>query len=346
MLNNFYNKVRNTILYSYSLRKFIYLLFSQHFFYSSKLVNFIYDRKITRAQNFFFNKPGGVEIELTSHCNVACGFCPHPKMERTKGIMSIELIKKIIDDCSTNGINDILFCGFGEPLLDKRLPEIILYAKEKKINRTRITTTGYLLNKDLAKKIFSSGLDEISLSVDATTSVTYDQVRKIKTPLKNHSSHFDVISDNIKDLVSLFKEENFNTRVFLRFLVTNNNQSEVQEFQKKFANLHDKILTEFWFNLHNWTDSLQISPKPKGVQKPCHNLWTGLIFRYNGDVSLCCLDYENKEVMGNIKTHSISEIWQNEKFKRFRALHNKRELNQINLCKDCHIPYLKSGNWI
>ena len=85
------------------------------------------------------------------------------------------------------------------------------------------------------------------------------------------------------------------------------------------------------------------SIKPFGIKKPCHNLWTGLIVRYNGDVSICCLDYENKEVMGNLSKNTINEIWNN---KKYRYNHNKGEHDKMSTCKEYHIPYAFTGQWL
>lgn len=345
-MNKFFNFLRNYILFNYSLRKFIYLLFSNRYFYSSRVVNFFYDIIIKNKQKKFIKKPQSIEIELTSNCNVACSFCPHPTMKRTKGLMNIDLVKRIIDDCSNNNINDVLFCGFGEPLLDKRLPQIISYAKQKNIRRTRITTTGYLLNKELAFKLFSSGLDQIDVSLDAGSSEAYDRIRKIKTPLRNYDNHFTVLTTNIENIILMLKENNFYTKINLRFLITKNNELEIKIFSDKFYNMHKNISISYWFNLHNWGNALNISKKPAGIKKPCNNLWTGMVVRYNGDVSLCCLDYENTVVMGNLGCSSIYELWNNENYKRLRNIHNNNNFDKIPLCQDCHIPYLNTGQWL
>ena len=35
-------------------------------------------------------------VELTNHCNEDCWFCPHSKMIREKGFMSMDTVKQVI----------------------------------------------------------------------------------------------------------------------------------------------------------------------------------------------------------------------------------------------------------
>src|SRR5262245_22586687 len=73
-----------------------------------------------------------VELELNSMCNRKCTYCPNVSSKRPVGFMSEELFKKIIHE-----LEEIEFDGrisyhfYGEPLLDKRLPEFVQYTKDK-----------------------------------------------------------------------------------------------------------------------------------------------------------------------------------------------------------------------
>ena len=44
--------------------------------------------------------PEIVQIESTNICNAKCVFCPRDDMHRAQGIMSVELFKKIVDECA------------------------------------------------------------------------------------------------------------------------------------------------------------------------------------------------------------------------------------------------------
>lgn len=104
-----------------------------------------------------------VNLETFGFCNRKCGFCfnndKFPK--RGVGIMEEWLWKKIIGELSSMRFAGRLSLHFyGEPLLDKRLVDIVKYARERcKYTYIMISTNGDLLNKDFLVKIINSGLD-------------------------------------------------------------------------------------------------------------------------------------------------------------------------------------------
>lgn len=108
------------------------------------------------------------DIETYGYCNRSCEFCfNNPKFEqREKGVLSESLWKKIIDELS-----ELHYYGrisphfFGEPLLDKRLVNLIAYAREKCPNSyILIVSNGDLLDEDIFLKLISSGVNKFYIT--------------------------------------------------------------------------------------------------------------------------------------------------------------------------------------
>jgi len=57
---------------------------------------------------------------------------------------------------------------------------------------------------------------------------------------------------------------------------------------------------------------------------------------YNGDVLLCCVDWERSTVLGNLKEKSLAEIWNSEAYMRIRRDYFNNRTNNI-LCGKCLI---------
>jgi radical SAM protein with 4Fe4S-binding SPASM domain len=53
----------------------------------------------------------------------------------------------------------------------------------------------------------------------------------------------------------------------------------------------------------------------------------------NGDITPCFIDYQHKNLFGNIKTESFYDIWNGEKFKQFRI--NQLKGIKEGICFDC-----------
>jgi len=68
--------------------------------------------------------PEIVQIESTNICNAKCVFCPRDDMHRKQGVMSLELFKKIVDECATLGITHVRVHNYGEPFLDRHIHRV------------------------------------------------------------------------------------------------------------------------------------------------------------------------------------------------------------------------------
>lgn len=100
-------------------------------------------------------------IETYGYCNRQCSFCFNaPRFKKRKqGIMPEWLWNKLIDD-----LVDMDYTGrigpylYGEPLMDKRLPELIGYASERLEGAIVIATNGDFLTAQLLEKLIKNGL--------------------------------------------------------------------------------------------------------------------------------------------------------------------------------------------
>ena len=104
------------------------------------------------------------DIETYGYCNRSCEFCfNNPKFpQREKGVMSEEMWKKIIDELSNLRYKGRISPHFyGEPLLDKRLANLISYARAGcPDSYILIDTNGDYLNENLMKRLISSGVNK------------------------------------------------------------------------------------------------------------------------------------------------------------------------------------------
>ena len=121
--------------------------------------------------NYFIKKtprPLSCGIYLTSRCNFRCEFC---NIWRKKDPVTLPLdrLKKIIDDLETAGCFYLSFSG-GEPLIVDYFDDLLGYLAQSKIAYKHLVTNGYLLDKNVATRLASSGLNEISISIDGEES--------------------------------------------------------------------------------------------------------------------------------------------------------------------------------
>ena len=138
-----------------------------------------------------------VVFELTNKCAYHCTICPREKMSRDKGVMSMELYKKIIDEAIPKGLEFVTLLGFGEPMLDKHFVDRVKYAKEKKLS-VSTDTTGYLLKEQISEELINLKMDNMRFSFFSTTREIYHKLHNLDT--------FDLALGRINKLLELKKK--------------------------------------------------------------------------------------------------------------------------------------------
>jgi radical SAM protein with 4Fe4S-binding SPASM domain len=84
-------------------------------------------------------------------------------------------------------------------------------------------------------------------------------------------------------------------------------------------------------------DRVQAIPRfePRPRSTPCREPWRGsLVVLANGDVTVCCADYEGSSVFGNVRESTIEELWNGPFLREFRRRHVARDFPDI--CKNCN----------
>src|SRR3990172_1390436 len=295
-----------------------------------KRVNFI--RRMVLQKKISFEFPLRFNIEPTNHCNISCSMCPR-ELNRPFGYMGVSLFQKIIDESILYGKRLIITLNKdGEPLLHPELSQMVKYAKDKtaayKIN---FYTNGILLTEEKSSGLIKSGLDTIHISIDAFTKETY---RKIK-----NSQKLEVVEENVKRLVVLKKR--FRSKwplVVVKILQSPDTQSEIKPFMNKWKGIADFVeIGEFhtWDGTLNGSSSFNPSNSPNGINRyPCTFLWYNPVILWDGRVTTCCVDYQGKGIIGDIKEDSLAGIWQGDTLQKIREAHLENRYDSIPLCSN------------
>lgn len=131
--------------------------------------------------------------------------------------MKWKTYKKI--SCYFDFVNFVDLSGWGEPLLHKRIYDMIKVAKEKKCF-VGFTTNGTLLNQSISERLITFNLDLIAISMDGATADTYESIRK--------GAKFETLVNNIKSLnLSKQRLKSKKPKVVLVFLMMKRNISEL-----------------------------------------------------------------------------------------------------------------------
>lgn len=277
-------------------------------------------RLLGAAHNLALGRfPEVLQVETTNACNSKCLICPHRTMKRRVESMADDLYARIIDEAAAHRCGNVHLHNFGEPLLDRKLAERIRYAKAKGLKRVKIFSNGSLLDGERAHELIEAGLDEIKISFDGATREEFERIRQ---PLK-----FDTVIDNIKELVRIRDQKKAGLKIMVACCSTADKTETIRTLES--------MVDQFSFGrVHNWA-SPEESHGRSGIRRPCSRVWRTFTVLANGDVSLCCLDYEGEVILGNVREDSIARIWRNTVYRRIRSCHRLARQDLIKICRNC-----------
>lgn len=304
--------------------------------------------------------PSIIDIEPTTRCNLKCGMCQTTYWDRTSDDLSYEHFKLIVDQFPS--LKDIKLQGMGEPLLNKDFFRMVKYAGSKGI-KTRTISNGTLIDDRLASRIISSELTQIHISLDGASSQTYENIRK--------GASFDATVANIARLTEARGDLK---KPFIGVWVVGmmENIHELPEIIGLCSKLqvdqvtlqHDLI---FWGKDHCWnklkdrrldtkvTATENIIEESKKIAeklgldfnvhvgdkysnqngRKCRWPWSSCYITADGYVEPCCLVNDPGLInFGNVFKDDFGEIWNNSKYREFRAQIKDGKLHDV--CKYCY----------
>ena len=118
------------------------------------------------------------------------------------------------------------------------------------------------------------------------------------------------------------------------------NKEEIKNFYREWEGKVEGINI---INMRNWAGTLEKEGTKESFhfrknikRKPCVTIWTELYVDWEGNVVLCCDDWNSSTVLGNLKKQSIEDIWRGDKLRQIRNAHKSREFYKVPLCSKCN----------
>lgn len=289
--------------------------------------------------------PVSISFEPTTSCNLRCPECPSGlrSFSRPTGMLENDFFRKTIEDIHTHLLY-LIFYFQGEPYLNPAFLDMVKYASSKKIYTATSTNAHYLTDEN-ARKTVESGLDRLIISIDGTSQEVYKQYRV--------GGNLDKVMEGAANIIKWRKKLNSKTPfVFFQFLVVKHNEHQIEEIKRiakeigvdevrfKTAQVYDYendpnglIPTIDKYSRYKKKADGTFVPKNKMANR-CWKLWHANVITWDGLVVPCCFDKDALHQLGNLKNQNMSEIWQNDNYKQFRAELLKSRRN-IDICSNC-----------
>jgi len=257
-------------------------------------------------------------------------------MTRKKETMSMDLYTKIVDNAVRIGILECSLTNYGEPLLDKFIFDRIEYAKSKGM-RVGFTSNGTLFGRDdNTTRLLKSNIDWIEVSIDGITKQTYEKIRK--------GTIFEEVTDGVAKLCKEKGRKKGSPKIGVNCCVQVANYSEIGSKKKDFYRFF--IGTDYIVFGTIIVRGTTGDPLPAGMNfrlplkrashiYPCRLPFDNLIVLVDGRVALCCMDYDGKVELGDLRTTLIEDVWNSEQYKRIRISHLEGKGRFVEICTNC-----------
>lgn len=244
-----------------------------------------------------------VYIEITNICGLSCSFCP-PKLEKPSS-MDLPLFEKIAKELHKK-TKEITLHVMGDPLLHKELPSILDIA-HKYEHKVSLVTSGFYLGKQDFNLLIKPAIKQLNISLNSFNKNS--KKLELKAYMKSIFSFIDFKLTNRAEMLvnlrlwNLGDKDEFNEKV-LSYISQKYDVKIDFNFTKK-QSIRVAKYTRVHFDEYFIWPSLQ---NPVYPSSKCYGLNAQIAILADGRVVPCCLDYEGKINLGNIKGQDLNEI--------------------------------------
>ncbi len=280
--------------------------------------------------------PQILQIQTQYGCNARCVFCPMGREQnQIRGRMDDATFQRVVDEAIENNVKVLSPYLQNDPLVDRKMHERIAYIRQRRgrklLPKTKLITNGALLTEDRAYELVRAGLEYIVFSVHGIDPRIYEEIMngprfettirnietlvRIKDELRSKTPHIEVwavrtrdVERQLDDVRAFWKERRIKFKA--RELdnrahpeITDNGDLALEDVEWQYATY---CTIPFW---RAWI------------------LW-------NGDMVLCCVDWERRHVFGNIHERSIKDIWNSDAYRQYRDRMRNNDFAGT-LCEHC-----------
>ena len=290
------------------------------------------------------------EVDTTNICQLKCPLC-HTGLgtvHREKGTMHFETFTSTVDQMKNYCIWLSLY-SWGEPFLNRDIDRFIAYAHEKRIATIVSSNLNKPLTPEMAERLIQSGLDVLIVSLDGTTQDVYETYRV--------TGHLDRVLENLRLIVETRKRLGSKTP-FLewQYIVMRQNEHQMEDARRMAEEMGVDTITFKPVDFPHGEKDIELARQwlPRAelgarlanpFRKPyaeeglrCWRLWRSAVVNWDGGYAPCCYLTDAVDDFGDVRTHSIKEIWNNDLYRTARGLFRESGTpKQYVGCLDCSV---------
>ncbi len=298
-----------------------------------------------------------VEITPIGACNHRCGFCAFDYVGYKPVALDVDLLRERLPEMGRLGVKSVMYAGEGEPLLHKKINEIVAITEDAGIDAS-FTTNATVLPDGFAEEALPR-ISWIKASINAGNADTYAKIHGTK------ARDFDKALENLRTMVAARNAQGSDCVLGAQILLLPENEGEIEALARicrddvgldylvvKPYSQHHSSITQKYANLE-YTSFQDLEKGLEGMSTAdfslvfrsatmrkytetdryprCYSvpfLWAYVMA--DGTVSACGAYLLDETFdLGNIQDQTFEQIWIGEKRrKNFEFVRNELNIDQ------------------
>lgn len=289
--------------------------------------------------------PYSVVIDVSDLCNLKCNYCFRSKDKETlpenmawgsRKVLSLERFADVVDQIGEfeDPIKKIALSGHGEPLTNRKIPDMVRLLKERcPESIIEIHTNATLLNEKLSLALIEFGIDKINVSLQGLDAETYKEVCGLNID-------YSAFIEKLRFFAEHKKETEFNIKIAEVAL----RDGEEEKFFQMFSPIGDRVYVEktvpLWDRIDFGKDKSGGGINKYGSSVPyvscCSIMFYTIFITPAGEIFPCTQAMMTHDV-GNLEDMTLYEAWNGPARRALLEAHLKQGRHTVKDCKNCYV---------
>jgi radical SAM protein with 4Fe4S-binding SPASM domain len=291
----------------------------------------------------------GLFVTLIDSCNLNCEFCPFPERPGFRTGKELDYDKFIailrgLRDCPPPiPLGAVCYCGSSEPLLYKRVTELVAETT-KIVPQVSLVTNGVLLTEKTADELLCAGINHIVISMTGNSADVYSHYQGSGKSLPQVIEQWQLVRNNVGNLVRMRDKMRAVTQIGISYILHHDTKNDLLaalfHWRELGVNYVDvRILNEgFTFPKDDYRTYIEAVVKKLGENyNYCTCFGKVMNVSTDGTLGFCNCAYLPETQLGNIFETPLQQILSSERFTSLAQSFSRDYDNVPEYCKTCDL---------